>query len=420
MEKKRKLHYAWVVFGTCFLMVFIALGFGSSTKGTYLTAITEQLGLKRSLFTINDSLRYVTTAVLNVLFGTLVTRLGTRRMAALGFTFLTVSFLCYSFAERLWQFYVGGIFLGAGLAWTTTTIVAVIVEKWFTSGKGTIMGIILAANGLGGAASEQIITRIIYGADGSLGAADTRWRLAYRVTAALFVVTGLLAALLLRDTPEDKGLRPLGSGTVKKKAEADPEGLTAAQVLRMPWFYVSGLCVFVMGFVLQSTTNVAKAHMYDVGIGKEFVLFVFSVHSLALAASKVIAGFSNDRLGTAKTFALCSAAALVSISSLLFVSPERTALCWVFSVVSALALPIETVMIPLLAKALFGSKPFTFVMGCYLGLNTLGYAVGVPITNLAFDLTGSYRTAFLIMDAAMLAAAVLQQLSMAAAKRKRA
>lgn len=418
-ENKKRIHYAWVVFGACFFMIFIALGFGSSTKGTYLTAITDQLGLKRSLFTINDSLRYITTAVMNMIFGACVAKVGPRRMTSFGFLFLTISFTVYSFATQLWQFYIGGVFLGAGLAWTTTTIVGVIVEKWFTSSKGTVMGIILAANGLGGAASEQIITRIIYGADGTLSVADARWRLAYRVTAVLFVLTGILVVSLIREKPEDKGLKPLGSGSIVKKKNGDWEGYAIAEVLRKPYFYVTGACVFFMGFILQSMDNVAKPHMYDAGLSKEFVLYVFSIHALVLAASKVIAGFCNDRFGTRVTYAFCTVAAVISIGALIGVSSGSTVLPWVFSVVSSLALPIETVMIPLVARQMFGSRPFASVMGYYLGLNTLGYACGVPLANLSYDLTGSYQTALILMVIVMAAAAAVQQISMAVAARAR-
>ena len=79
-EQAKKSVYRWVVFAACFLMVFVSLGFGSSTKGTYLTAVTNQLGLERAKFTVNDSMRYLTTALLNFFFGALVKKLGARKM----------------------------------------------------------------------------------------------------------------------------------------------------------------------------------------------------------------------------------------------------------------------------------------------------------------------------------------------------
>ena len=76
---REKIDYKWIITIACFLMIFTCLGFCSSNKGLYLAAITKALGIKRSLFSINDSCRYVTSAVINMFFGSLVTRFGQER-----------------------------------------------------------------------------------------------------------------------------------------------------------------------------------------------------------------------------------------------------------------------------------------------------------------------------------------------------
>ena len=68
--------YRWVIVAASFLMVFVCLGFCSSSKSLYLAAITEALGIKRSLFSINDSCRYIATAVVNLFFGALCATIG--------------------------------------------------------------------------------------------------------------------------------------------------------------------------------------------------------------------------------------------------------------------------------------------------------------------------------------------------------
>jgi len=82
---KRKLEYKWVIVALCFLMVFTSLGFCSSNKSLYLSAITGALGIKRSVFSFGDSCRYITTAVVNLFFGTLVSKYGTRKWTGILF-----------------------------------------------------------------------------------------------------------------------------------------------------------------------------------------------------------------------------------------------------------------------------------------------------------------------------------------------
>ena len=59
--------------------------------------------------------------------------------------------LCYALATNVLLLYLGGILLGIGLSWTTTTMVGYVINIWSKNNKGTIMGAVLAANGVGGA-----------------------------------------------------------------------------------------------------------------------------------------------------------------------------------------------------------------------------------------------------------------------------
>ena len=163
MEEKKKLNYKWVVIAACFLMIFTCLGFGSSTKPLFLGPITEALGIKRSLFSINDSFRYITTSIVNIFFGALIAKFGPKKLIGFGFLSLMCSALCYALAPNIFVFYIGGMLLGMGFSFTGTTMVGYVVNKWCKRNKGTIMGAVLASNGLGGALSVFmfIITGIL-------------------------------------------------------------------------------------------------------------------------------------------------------------------------------------------------------------------------------------------------------------------
>lgn len=80
----------------------------------------------------------------------------------------------------------------------------------------------------------------------------------------------------------------------------------------------------------------------------------------------------------------------------------------VFSVV---ALPLETVMIPLFASELFGNKDFDKVLGVFIAANYAGYALGAPLGNLCYDVFGSYNVSFVIFGILMIFASVAMQFS---------
>ena len=90
MSVKRKADPTWAVVLACFLMGFFFLGFCSGNKSLYLSAVTEALQVPRSLFSLNDTVRYLTTAGVNLVFAGLLHRLGVRKMVALGALFLVI------------------------------------------------------------------------------------------------------------------------------------------------------------------------------------------------------------------------------------------------------------------------------------------------------------------------------------------
>ena len=142
-------------------------GFCSSSRGVYITAIPEALDISRSTYALSGTFRYVTTTICNTFFGVLIAKLGARKMIAAGFAATIISTLLYAFGNHVVYFYIGSIFLGLGVAWTTTTMVGAVVSKWFAANRGSVMGAVLAANGLGVSLAMPLETIMvpIYAAD---------------------------------------------------------------------------------------------------------------------------------------------------------------------------------------------------------------------------------------------------------------
>ena len=413
LKLKESKHYKWAVVAAAFVMVFTCLGFCSSTKGLYLDAITDALGIKRSLFSINDSCRFITTAVVNLFFGVLVQKFGPRKMVAAGFLALIGSALVYSVAEHIFQFYMGGMLLGLGLSWTTTTMVGYIVERWCKEHKGTIMGAVLAANGLGGALGVSIMSPLIHNEANAFGYRD-----AYRLTALILLVVGIAVVLVFRDRTANDA-PPAAKG--KPKRGESWSGISFKEALRKPYFYVLAACVFFTGMSLQSVVGVGSAHLRDVGFDDGFVDLVLCVHSLTLAASKFLSGFSYDRLGLKKTLAICNVSAIlmVLLLAMVKVGPIGSTMALIYGVLSSAALPLETIMIPLITSDMFGKKDYAKILGILVSVNTAGYAVGVPVANVCFDAFGTYCPALFATSGLMLLVLIVYQFVFRAADRQR-
>ena len=405
-EKTKKI----VNITLCFLMIFFCLGFVSSNKGLYLSAICDALKVKRTVFSLSSSFRFITTAIVNVFFGALVAKFGTKKLICLGFVFLISCVLIESVSGVVWLFYLAQILAGIGFSLTGTGMVGCVVSRWSPENKGTIMGLILCANGAGGALAAQIVTPLIYNGD------PFGYRNAYRLVAVLLAAVMLAMVFLFREKKVAPGTLP---ATGKKKRGNGWAGIPFGEAIRKPCFYLALVCIFFTGFCLQGITGIAQAHMKDTGLTPEFVATMSTISMLALTGSKFFTGILYDKAGLRITATICCSAAIVCMLALALVSPQRSSLAVVYAIASSIALPLETVMLPLYAADLFGDHSFAKIMGLFISVNTAGYAVGTPFVNLGFDLTGSYQGVLLLTAGIMVAVTVCMQLVITATHKLR-
>lgn len=415
MKEKNKLEYKWMILGICFLMTFVCLGFCSSNKGLYLSAITEALNIKRSLFSVNDSCRFIASAVITLFFGSLVGRFGVRKMTAFGFVTLITSTLIYAYASNIFVFYIGGTLLGIGLAFTTTTMASSIIRRWFKKDIGKYTGIVFAANGVGGAVAAQIASPMIYKEGNPFG-----YRTSYVVVALILFLVGILAVILLRERPQDE-VPTVSTSTKKKVSNGTWYGIKYEEAKKRPYFYLSAMMVLLTGFILQGITGVYAAHMKDIGLNAGYIATVVSVFSLSLTASKLVVGALYDRFGLRAIMLLCQFSTVLAFAALLLVdvSSLGMVLAMIFAIFYALALPLETLVIPLIVNDMFGVASYDKILGIFCAMNYIGYALGAPIVNLCYDMCGSYKPILLVFSLIMIPICIVFQFGIRAAQKEK-
>ncbi len=419
--KNRKLHvrkfdYSWVIIGLCFLMVFTSLGFCSGGRSLYLTAITGALGIPRGAFSLNNTFRFITTTIVNLFFGKLVYRFGTKKLICAGFVCLIAFALMNASATSLPTFYIAGILLGVGLSWTGTTMVSTIINRWCKKNKATFTGAVLAANGVGSAVAVQILSPIIFMEGNPFG-----YRISYQLVALLLAIALLLILFLYREPPKTSEEAATTVGKKKKIRGTGWVGMEYKDAIRKPYLYVALACMFLTGMVLQGLSGIAAPHMYDIGLDVEYVAVLVSLSGILLSFSKFLTGYLYDRFGMWISMNICLVSAFISMAilSVLTNTPTGRVLAFIRTIFGALALPLETVMLPIFATEFFGNKPFEKLVGIFVSVSAAGFAVGSPFGNVCYDIFGDYKIAFMIFAILMLFVAVALQFALAAANRDR-
>ncbi len=392
-SKKFRFDYTWVIVSLCFMAVFVSMGLCSSGRSMYLTAITDALGIPRGAFSLNDTFRYVTTTVVNLFLGTLINRFGAKKLMCAGFVCLIGFALINSVATSLWAFYIGGILLGLGLSWTGTTMVSVVINRWCTKNKGAITGATLAANGIGGAIAVQILSPIIFEEGNPFG-----YRNSYRLVSLILAITLVILIIFFRDKPKGANAEPIKKHKKHKVRGTGWVGMDYSDAIRTKYFYVALLCMFFTGMALQGISGMTTPHMYDMGLSKAYVATLLSISGFCLTGSKFLSGVMYDRLGMKITMNICFVCSFISLAALVCVSntPMGRAVAAVRIVFGAIALPLETVMLPLFASELFGNKSFDKIVGLFASASYAGFALGSPFANMCYDVFGNYNVPFLV------------------------
>lgn len=119
---------------------------------------------------------------------------------------------------------------------------------------------------------------------------------------------------------------------------------------------------------------------------------------------------------------ICLIAGLLSNLSLFFITNSFTGkvLTIEYSILGAVATPIETVMLPILVLDLFAQKSYNKALGIIVSVTTAWQALGTPLMNVAYDLWQNYTVSFAIsMVASIIIVIILNTFMFASTQEKR-
>ena len=386
--KKSKLNYKWVILIVCFLMEFFALGICSGNLGLYTKAVTEALNIPRSLYSVGSSIRYVTQIVSALSLGTMLNKFGVRKMVGIGFASLIISIIIRAVATNVIHIYIGYMLLGFGVVYVGSTMAGTIVRRWFHQDVGRYTGIVMSANGIGGAIAAQIISPLIN--SGTFG-----YRKAFFLSAAIALAIGVFVVLFLRERPEGAEIKP--DAPKKKKPRGSLwVGIPFDVAKKKLYFYAAVVLVFLTGIGLQSVGTITLVYFADVGLPAGYIATIATASSLSLTVTKILVGTVYDKRGLRFTIYMCLFAATAAFIMKLFVNNSVMGMIFamVSTVIVVFATPMETVMLPLITNDLFGSASYEKVFGVLAAANSLGLCLGSPLADVYYDIAGTYKPCF--------------------------
>ena len=209
--------------------------------------------------------------------------------------------------------------------------------------------------------------------------------------------------LCLRENPAE-GPVSTEVGKKKKARGAAWTGIEFREVRKKAYFYLTFAMIFLTGISLQSVGTISIVYMEDLGFDAGFVATTATVSSLVLTFAKILMGFTYDKKGLSFTLILSQVCVIIAffLKATLKNSSVGMVCAMAATVLGTIALPLETVMIPLISNDLFGTASYDKVLGIFYSANSLGLCLGSPLCDLYRDLTGgSYVACYWFFTALM-------------------
>ena len=386
MKKFLHNNYHWIIAAVTVFHLLVYGGAGNNFSGYHMIPVTETLGISRTAFSLVVSLKAIVSVTGTLLSGVLIRRFGYRKVATSGLLLMACCYLLMASAKSFGAFSVGCAVMGLSDGLCYTANVSRLVNGWFRKNRGLVLGLVTAATGVGSSLLGFIqLPAIEY----------VSWRLSFVLVAGLLGLVAVLVVCFVRNTPEDMGLAPFGADadTDDQAKNNQWAGFSMEQLKTRPAFYLMILCAFLTCLsVLLVSFNVTP-YFQDRGMSATEAGSLYSTMMLLLGFVKLGMGFLCDRIGAKRGILLCQSACTLGIV-LMLVLPFGESTMLLAVIVFALAMPVTTIMFPLLSVELFGYWSQSRYIGTVVAMVSVASVVSNPLANGVYDLTGSYMPIF--------------------------
>jgi MFS family permease len=394
--------YGWVIIAVGIITGMLVYGARYSFS-VFFPKILDEFGWSRGSTALMVSFNVLVYGLMAPIAGTLGSRWKPQILMPAGVIILSLALIGCSYAYRLWHFYIFfGVIAPVGSALCGWPIISPALMNWFATRRGLVMGVGNTGGGLG----------FVFGLLAQFLILHLGWRSAYLAVAVILVVILLpMHRFIFHYRPESKGLKAYGSGHLKSEKAAG-EGIpsrdwTLPQMLRtyqfwlliLSYFLFWGISVFL---VLAHQIQYAE----DAGYSSVFAVSVFALYGVAMLLGQS-SGMMSDRIGREKTMALCAAAVLIGLFSLISVrDTSQPWLLYIYALSFGYGAGLYTALIFAGTADIFYGKHFGTASGMLLTGFGLGGAIGPWIGGYIYDTTGSYENAFILCIACIVLGSV--------------
>lgn len=400
------MHPALVVVAVTFLALLVSAGLRSA-PGVMMLPLELHFGWDRATISFSAALGILLYGLVGPFAAALMVSVGIKRTMLGGLALMAGSTFASQWMSAPWHYVLSwGVISGVGSGAVASVLGAAVVNRWFATRQGLVMGLLSASTATGALIFLPFLAWLSEG-----GA----WRPVAQMVSLACLLLIPLVAWLVPERPQDRGTARFGEDPAQATAEVPPRQAVRpwlaiealGRAIRSPVFWVLSGTFFVCGL---TTNGLVGTHMIafcgDHGIAPVAAAGLLSLMGFFDLIGTTASGWLTDRYDPRRLLAIYYGLRGLSLLALPFIDfgPVSLTIFAIFYGLDWIATVPPTVK---LASQNFGPQDATIIFGWVLVAHQIGAAVAAFGAGVIRQEMGSYMPAFVIAGLfAVLASAV--------------
>ena len=389
--------FGWKNIGLLFVMYMLGIGFVYYGFNIIFPEMVLSMGWSRGDAAWGHTVHGLLFGFAAPLVALATNKYGARKTMAAGLSVVVIGcVLLATVITTIWQWVlVWGVVMSLGFAFGGLIPVQTTVAHWFDARRGTALGLVMTAGGVGGFVGQPMYTWVIETFGG--------WQSAWMVATG-FALAALLLTRFMVNKPEDIGQHPDGldpghashkaaHGASKVYKTRDTWTLREAVGTLPLWIIVVLFLASVMPIYLLMVHGVL--HMTDLNYSRMEAAGVLSFMLAGSAFARFPAGWLGDRIDPRRIVFILYIGATVALA-VLWKAPNASLLITA-GVVFGMAYGSILVMGPTLIANYYGALSLASINGFIFPVQIV-IASMVPVAaGYMADSSGNYDIAFMVV-----------------------
>ncbi len=386
-----RVFYGWWIILACFIVGVITGAFTFFGFTAFFDPLVKEFGWSYTQVSFALSLRGIEMSLLSPVVGFLVDRYGSRRLALWGVFTVGLGFILLTFTRALWMFYGSIALIAFGGGGCTGVVLMNVVVHWFQKKAGLALGILTSGFG----ASGFLIPAIVWLID------DFGWRTAVVIMGAGTWLIGIPLVLVVRNTPEECGLRPDGiatddlapAGPAAGGGRQEPEKVDLWDALRHRAFICLALTEVIRMMAVAAVITHIMPYLNLLHVPRATAGLIAAGVSAISILGRFGFGWLADYFDRRYTLAFSLTMMTLGMFALVYVDIGWVMLLFLFLFPTGYG--GGTSVRGVLLGEYFGRASFGRLIGLIMGIGAIGGMVGPTLAGFVFDTTGSYYAAWI-------------------------